>query len=398
MDTLLLDDEAVRVRQGANPATAPERLRLLARDRSVQVRATLAMNSAAPPDADRVLAGDPDERVRLLLAKKLAGLTHGLPSDAQSRLREQAFETLTQLVADEAVRVRSAIADAVKDMPDAPRALILALARDTAIMVAEPVILLSPLLTSEDLLALLAAAPCAETVVAVARRPSIDETVSDAVAASANAAAIQALLSNPSAQIREAALDALIAASAEHTDWQEPLVRRPVLPARAARALSEIVTSHLLEILANRPDLDRSLAAHLAKRLAIGPTVVSPDTTLESAVTEARRLSRSGLLTEQVLLGAVRRGDVPMASALLAVAAEVPIASVERAASLRSAKGLISLVWQAGFTMRAGAAVQGLLGLLPPGEAQPAGPGGRFPLTIEEMSWQIAFLADAATR
>ena len=398
MNVAVFDDEATRVRHGANPATAPERLRELASDASVTVRATLAMNPAAPPDANRLLADDPDERVRILLATKLAGLTHGLPDAAQSRMREQALETLTRLVTDEAVRVRSAIADAVKDLPDAPKALILALARDTAVMVAEPVILFSPMLTSEDLLALVAAAPSPGTVVAVARRPAIDERVSDAVAATANAAAIHALLGNPSAQIREAALDALVAASAEHTEWQEPLVRRPILPPRAAQALSEIVASHLLETLAARTDLDRSLARHLAERLALKPPPVRHDVTIEMALGEARRLARSGLLTEQALLSAVRRGEAQMVSALLAVAADVPLAIVDRASSLRSAKGLVSLVWQAGFTMRAGGAVQGILGLLAPGEALSSGAGGGFPLSVEEMRWQLAALAREGQR
>jgi uncharacterized protein (DUF2336 family) len=398
MDALLLEDEATRVRQGANPATAPDRLRALANDASVKVRATLAMNPAAPPDANRLLADDPDERVRVLLAKKLGGLTHGLPDAAQSRMREQALETLTRLVADEAVRVRRAIADALKDLPDAPKALILALARDTAVMVAEPVILFSPLLTSEDLMALVAAAPSSGTAIAVARRPAIDERVSDAVAASSNAAAIHALLGNPSAHIREAALDALVAGSAEHPDWQEPLVHRPVLPARAARALSEIVASHLLETLAARTDLDSALAQRLAERLALKPPSVRQDVTSEMALVEARRLARSGLLTEQALLAAVRRGEAQMVSALLAVAADVPREVVDRASSLRSAKGLVSLVWQAGFTMRAGGAVQGILGLLPPGEALSSGPGGGFPLSVDEMRWQMASLAREGQR
>ena len=46
--------------------------------------------------------------------------------------------------------------------------------------------------------------------------------------------AIGALLANHTAQIREAALDALAAQSEEQTAWQEPLVRRPHLPPRAA--------------------------------------------------------------------------------------------------------------------------------------------------------------------
>ena len=332
------------------------------------------------------------EQVRLLLSQKLATLTQGLPDEAQTRMRQQAYEALTRLVTDEVERVRAAIANAVKDLPDVPKALILALARDRSVMVAEPVILFSPLLTSEDLLALVAAAPSPGTVGAVARRPGIDEAVSDAVVASADASAIHALLGNPSAQIREAALDALIAASSDHTEWHEPLVRRPVLPPRAARALSEIVAAHLLETLAARSDVDRALAAHIAERLAPRNAGALPEVTAELALAQATRLSRAGLLTEQALLGAVRRGEAALATAFLAAAAEVPIAIVTRAATLRSAKGLVSLVWQAGFSMRAGAGVQGLLGLLSPGEALAAGPGGGFPLSVEEMRWQMSFL------
>ena len=334
---------------------------------------------------------DADKRVRDLLAHKLAAMTHGLPDEAQSRVRQQAYEALTRLVSEEVERVRAAIAHVVKDLPDVPKALILALARDNSVTVAEPVILFSPLLTSEDLLALVSAAPSPGTVAAVARRPGIGEAVSDAVVASADPDAIVALLDNPSAQIREAALDALAAAAHEHVDWQAPLIRRPVLPPRAAQALSKIVSSHLLATLAARPDLDPTLASRLAQRLTLGPAQV--DGSGAESLAEARRLSRAGLLTEQTLLSAVRRGDAAMAAALLAVASEVPIKVVERAGTLRNAKGLVSLVWQAGFSMRAGVAVQGLLGLVPPAETLAANAGGGFPLSVEELRWQISFLS-----
>ena len=45
-------------------------------------------------------------------------------------------------------------------MPDAPRDLILRLARDAAMEVAEPVIRFSPLLTEDDLLALIGRRRC----------------------------------------------------------------------------------------------------------------------------------------------------------------------------------------------------------------------------------------------
>ena len=78
---------------------------------------------------------------------------------------------------------------------------------------------------------------------------------------------------------------------------------------------------------------------------------------------------------------------------LLAIAAGTPVSAVDRASSLRSAKGLVSLVWRAGFTMRAAVALQALLARLAPDAVLTAGPDGGFPLAVEEMRWQLEFLA-----
>ncbi len=80
-------------------------------------------------------------------------------------------------------------------------------------------------------------------------------------------------------------------------------------------------------------------------------------------------------------------------AAMLAVAAGVPLPIVDRAAAMRSAKALVSLVWKAGYSMRVASAVQALLGQLPPGAILHAGPDAGFPLGPEEMAWQIDFLA-----
>jgi uncharacterized protein (DUF2336 family) len=395
-------DEPTRVRIGANHATTPEVMLELATDPSPVVRGTVAMNRAAPPHVDRALARDSDERVRVLLARKLATLAPSLPEDAQARLQQQALETLKALVADEAVRVRAAIAEEVKGMPDAPRAVILRLAQDSSIMVCEPVIRFSPLLSPADLLALVTSAPSPATAVAVARRADIDERVSDAVAASADSEAIRALLSNHSAQIREATLDSLVARAVEHKDWHEPLVQRPSLPPRATRALSEIVATNLLEVLAARPGFDVALTQDLRERLTARlardrRSEVPPSTTTESdkanVLDDPLKNMQTGPLEEDMLLDAVRSGDFNMAVAILAVAAEVPVSVVERAASLQSLKGLVSLTWRSGFTMRAATALQALLAKVPPSAVLQAGLGGSFPLTVEEMRWQLDFLA-----
>jgi uncharacterized protein (DUF2336 family) len=392
-------EEAARIRRAAAPATPAAVMRKLAADPSPTVRATLAMNPAAPPEIDRALAADDDERVRVLLARKLAALAPTLSSDAQVRLQRQALDTLMTLVSDEAVRVRAAIAETVQDLPDVPRAMILRLARDAQVMVCEPVIRFSPMLTPNDLLTLLASAPSPVTALAVARRADIDEAVSDAIAATADSEAIRVLLANRSAHIREATLDALIAQAQHHTDWHEPLVNRPALPQRAARTLSEIVATHLLDVLAARTDLDpavtRDLKARLIARLETPATTLGAgsDTDEATALGHAKSSAASGTLDEGLVMETMRRGDTHQVMALLAVAAGVPVSVVERAAELRSPKGLVSLAWRAGFTMRVAIGLQTLLARLPPNAVLQAGSGGGFPLTVEEMRWQIDFLA-----
>jgi uncharacterized protein (DUF2336 family) len=305
---------------------------------------------------------------------------------------------LKALVADEAVRVRAIIAEAVKELPDAPRGLIRQLAHDTEKSVFEPVIRLSPLLTTEDLLTLVAMAPAAGTVLAVAHRAELDPVVSDAIAASADGTAIRALLANPSAQIREATLDVLVARSVNHPDWHEPLVRRPSLPPRAARMLSELLATHLLAELATRADLPPSLAEELRRRIAVRlapvpePPTAPLDTTAEDALAQARATAARGELVEETLLAAARRGETRYAAALLALAADTSVSVVDRASSLRSAKGLVSLVWKAGFTMQVAVALQTLLARLAPEAVLTAGQSGGFPLAVEEMRWQLDFL------
>jgi uncharacterized protein (DUF2336 family) len=344
-----------------------------------------------------MLARDRDERVRTLLARKLATLVPGLAEPDRAALHERALATLSQLVTDEALRVREAIADVLKDMPDAPRSLILRLAQDTATSVFDPVVRLSPILGSDDLLALLSAAPSVELAVSVAARPGLSEEVADAIAATSNVRAVTALLSNRAAAIRESTLDMLAANGAAHEDWHRPLVQRPKLSQRAARALSDYVATELLDVLAGRADLPPAMSRELRRRLEVRLNPAPPpreDLDIDRAMVAAHQLRQAGRLDEAALLGAVQRGEPRMATAILALAAEVPASAVDRAATLRSAKGLVSLVWKAGFTMQVAGPLQSLLARLNPGAVLRPAPGGGFPLAVDEMRWQLDFLRD----
>ena len=133
------------------------------------VRASLALNPALPDQVSAVLAVDTDARVRAILSRKLSTLTPDLTGDARRRVQRDAVANLTAMVADAALRARIAIAEAVKDLADGPRDIVLRLAHDPAVMVCEPVIRLSPMLTQEDLVTLIATGPPPSTLMAVAQ-------------------------------------------------------------------------------------------------------------------------------------------------------------------------------------------------------------------------------------
>ena len=380
--------EAVRVRMAASGATSGAMLAELARDPATIVRSAVAMNPTAPPAAQTALARDEDERVRTILARRLAALAPRLDRDALGR---HSATVLASLAVDAAVRVRAAVSDVVKEMADAPRDLILRLAHDAAVPVAGPVLRLSPVLTMEDLLRLIAhSASAAEQI---AQRTGLPDTLSDAVAETENTTAIRALLANSSAQIREATLDALAAGAAGEPAWHEPLSNRPLLSVRSALLLSSFVSDELMDVLTSRADLPADVLDELRGRIRTRLGAGTANAAALEALADAEALHRRDVLDEAALLDAARRGHREQVAARLAVAAGLPLSTVERAASLRTAKGLVSLAWKAGFSMRAGLAAQAVLAELGPGQLLHAQPGGTFPLSADEMRFQIEVLS-----
>jgi hypothetical protein len=148
--------------------------------------------------------------------------------------------------------------------------------------------------------------------------------------------------------------------------------------------LSNIVTDHLLEVLSARQDLDPALARELRERLH--QATHATKTAAEAAVPDAARM------TNEAFIAAARKGDSAVLAEMLATKASVPPAVIERAASLRSAKGLIALAWKANLSMQVAQALQIVLGRIPPDAVIHARPGGGFPMTVQEMRWQLEFL------
>ncbi|HEY4253482.1 MAG TPA: DUF2336 domain-containing protein [Roseomonas sp.] len=346
---------------GRREASAGELLAFAA-DPDPSVRQAVAAHREAPAAARELLARDPDPLVRAMLAARIAALPRppaGAELDATAIRLQRLLE---RLVEDTEVLVRAAIADAVKDLPGAPRELVLRLARDIEMPVAAPVIQLSPLLTDADLLALIAAPPAAGSVIAVARRPALSERVSEAIIARRDGTAVAALLGNATAVIRDATLETLVAESAQRREWQAPLVARPRLSACAALALAEFLADGLLSRLAGRadlaPDVAQRLRARVAERLAVPPDA---EETPAAAMERAGMLHRARALNEAAIEQAALYGEANFVTAALSLMAGTSRAAISQLQEQRDRPGLAGLCWRARFGPAATRAVQDLL-------------------------------------
>ena len=381
----------------------PEILYFLANDAEASVRGAAAANDATPVHAGLILALDPDEAVRCSLAERIGRLAPSLDEAQRARVGGIVNDVLEALARDQIGRVRRILAEAIKETDAVPRSVVERLARDRDVEIAAPLLEFSPLLDDETLIRIIQGSPESAALSAISRRAGLGTPVADAIVDADDAPAITALLSNRSAQIREETLDRLVDRAVDFPDWHEPLVRRPVLPPQAIRRLARFVADALVRDLSRRSDLDPETEALLTRevneRLDAEDGADGPDNPWgeegerETADERAARLHKEGRLDEALLLEQLGRGDRVFVSHGLALLSEMPEAVVSKTMSLASAKGVTAIAWKAGLGMRAAVQLQLKLARIPPPKVLQPKDGDEFPMTEDEMVWQLEFLS-----
>lgn len=261
-------DAGTRAMLARNATTPNEVLAFLSKDEEPRVRASVIANSRAPFSVLQTLTEDESAGVREALARRVADILPSLTKSSHDRLTQVVAPILLRLTEDAAAQIRFIIADAIKNLSNVPRDAALRLAMDTEIRVAEPVIRLSPLLTEEDLLMLVASPPSTATLQAVARRAGIGEAVTDALIAQGDRAAIGLMLENPSAKIRAASLEDVLNRARFNPEWLPSLMARPSLTPDTAIRLAGVVADSLLRPLMQRQDVDPALLFRLRQCVA----------------------------------------------------------------------------------------------------------------------------------
>lgn len=261
-------DTATRAMLARNATTPHEVLAFLSMDQEPRVRASVIANTRAPFGVLQRLTSDESVAVREALARRVADLLPSITSSTHDRLANVIQPIILRLVEDTSTQIRLIIADAAKHLSTVPREAMVRLAMDVEIRVAEPVIRLSPLLTDEDLLALVESPPVPATLHAVARRNGIGEAVTDALIAQGDRAAIGLMLENTSAKIRPASMEDLLNRARFNPEWFPSLMVRPALTPETTIRLAAVVADTLLRPLMQRQDVDQSLLFRIRQCVA----------------------------------------------------------------------------------------------------------------------------------
>lgn len=261
-------DAGTRAMLARNATTPHEVLAFLSKDEEPRVRASVIANSRAPFSVLQTLTEDENAAVREALARRVADILPSLTTSSHDRLAQVVVPILLRLTEDVVAQIRFIIADAAKHLSTVPHDAVLRLAMDTETRVAEPVIRLSPVLTEEDLLALVATPPTTATLQAVARRNGIGEAVTDALIAQGDRLAIGLMLENASAKIRAASMEDVLNRARFNPEWFPSLMARPALTPDTAIRLAAVVADSLLRPLMQRQDVDPALLFRIRQCVA----------------------------------------------------------------------------------------------------------------------------------
>nr|CAM75052.1 protein conserved in bacteria [Magnetospirillum gryphiswaldense MSR-1] len=141
-----------------------------------------------------------------------------------------------------------------------------------------------------------------------------------------------------------------------------------------------------------------AVAAVVAKRLdemeATGPERAEARKASDeaAALVRARQLREKGQLDESTIDTALAGNDPNFVVCALAVLAEMPVSVVRKTVATQSAKGITAITWKAGLSVTLAEQLQAKLLRLPAPRVL-RGRDGVFPLTGDEMIWQLEFLA-----
>lgn len=371
--------------------THPEILYYLAQDDAVTVRRAIAANKATPVQAAPLLAQDRDVDVRLALAARLVDLLPDISSEKHSKLYAYAVQALGTLAQDEVLKIRRALSTALKDCAQTPPQVAAQLARDVEREVSEPILRFCTALADDDLLDILSDHPDPWVIAAIAGRSQVSAPLSTAVVKTGDTPATSLLLRNMGATFTQATLKKIVEKARDTPEWHAPLALRRELSSDMAQRIADFADDSIRSILETRADFDTQTRREIADMTQRRIAYKDPVGIHETAADKLERHLKTGSLTAEILQDALAWKDEEFIALSLAYLAKIHPLVATKMLNSGSARPLIALCSRAEMPMRLAVALQRDLAKLPPKDMIYARGGTDYPLSDQEIKWQLEF-------
>ena len=238
--------------------------------------------------------------------------------------RAHAEAILKMMVEDAAAGVRRALAVALKNSPRLPHDLARKLADDID-SIALPILQNSPVLSDEDLIEIVRAAPPSKQI-AVASRGELSTVVTAAIAVFGAPEAVETALANDNAQFDQSGLSTVLQRMGDRSSITSAMARRRTLPVAIVERLVAMVSGEVFDYLVNHHEVSPQLAIDLASGARERATLdLVEQAGLQSDLGRfARQLAMHGRLTPSFIMRALCLGYMDFVEHALAELAALP--------------------------------------------------------------------------
>ena len=337
------------------------------------------------------------------LARRIAELTPGLSAAEQGRIYQITIKTLEVLVRDQLSQIRQTLAEVLKNIPSIAPGIIRELTEGRDLDVSDHIHEYAHVLSDDDLVLVITSDPIQGVLEAISRSQGAQGSLAQGI----DRTRLVNALGKANPQIREELLGEIIDKTPRVRAWNSAMIRRPNLPGRTARRITEQAAQSILDELRQTVNLDEDILSEIMERVeqrlegaeksASEPTRRNEEEEVrkeDPAEVESRveEMYKSGTLTEEAVSDALYRGQRLFVVASVARLAGVGKDLINRAVRMRSAKSLVALTWKAGFSMRLAMALQLRLAGMPPARVMQPDGDGNFPMSEDAMTWHIEFL------
>ena len=296
----------------------------------------VAKSSLTLTEADvKHLLEDTSAQGRADISGKIAATYAGAVLDTKERqIAEQIFRLL---IRDTEVKVRATLAGHIKESTQIPRDIVMSMASDVA-EVSSPILEYSEVLSDQDLLDIIHSTEDISRYVAISKRKTVSESVTDSLVHKGNDEVVGTLLNNTGANISDIVFDRIVDEYKENESLMQAVTSRPQLPPATVEKMMSVVSEGIADTLKKKykvageqiqKEVDKSRET---ETLNLVRAAKSHDD-VEKLITQMQDSDR---LTPSMILSALCQGNFDFFESSLAKLSSIP---VENARTLIADRG-----------------------------------------------------------